>query len=268
MYGDRGGNARHQDCTASTLGHEEELVAAAFEDDFSGADHRQGPRRAHLSAEETVGGADLVNGGVFRATAGLQKKFGADRVQDTPLAEGMIAGVSIAVGGDPDSMNVTGMWETLGAYEAIRHKRKGSFRTGRSKHERRCNTTRVYRGRRSGGWQRFDCLRRDYRELGHRHYRKDCERRSFHHSTSLPATHGPDEPVRRVTGVATRSENKSRSPMSGGPGARAGPAADPQAPRPPASRLGACSRRRSPPPRRLTDALTLRDPLDPGRPPR
>lgn len=29
-------------------------------------------------------------------------------------------GVSIAVGGDPDSMNVTGMWETLGAYEAIR----------------------------------------------------------------------------------------------------------------------------------------------------
>lgn len=38
-----------------------------------------------------------VNGGVFRATAGLQKKFGADRVQDTPLAEGMIAGVSIGM---------------------------------------------------------------------------------------------------------------------------------------------------------------------------
>lgn len=38
-----------------------------------------------------------VNGGVFRATAGLQKKFGADRVQDTPLAEGMIAGVSIGL---------------------------------------------------------------------------------------------------------------------------------------------------------------------------
>ena len=26
-----------------------------------------------------------VNGGVFRATAGLQKRFGEDRVQDTPL---------------------------------------------------------------------------------------------------------------------------------------------------------------------------------------
>ena len=38
-----------------------------------------------------------VNGGVFRATAGLQKRFGADRVQDTPLAEGMIAGVSIGM---------------------------------------------------------------------------------------------------------------------------------------------------------------------------
>jgi 2-oxoisovalerate dehydrogenase E1 component beta subunit len=38
-----------------------------------------------------------VNGGVFRATAGLQKKFGKDRVQDTPLAEGMIAGMSLGM---------------------------------------------------------------------------------------------------------------------------------------------------------------------------
>jgi 2-oxoisovalerate dehydrogenase E1 component beta subunit len=38
-----------------------------------------------------------VNGGVFRATAGLQSRFGVDRVQDTPLAEGMIAGVSVGL---------------------------------------------------------------------------------------------------------------------------------------------------------------------------
>lgn len=38
-----------------------------------------------------------VNGGVFRATAGLQQRFGDDRVYDTPLAEGMIAGVSIGM---------------------------------------------------------------------------------------------------------------------------------------------------------------------------
>jgi 2-oxoisovalerate dehydrogenase E1 component beta subunit len=38
-----------------------------------------------------------VNGGVFRATAGLQEQFGKDRVQDTPLAEGMIAGMSLGM---------------------------------------------------------------------------------------------------------------------------------------------------------------------------
>jgi len=38
-----------------------------------------------------------VNGGVFRATQGLQEKFGKDRVQDTPLAELGIAGISIGM---------------------------------------------------------------------------------------------------------------------------------------------------------------------------
>ena len=32
-----------------------------------------------------------LNGGVFRATDGLQARFGANRVMDTPLAESMIA---------------------------------------------------------------------------------------------------------------------------------------------------------------------------------
>ncbi len=41
-------------------------------------------------------GEDIgVHGGVFRATDGLQARFGADRVIDTPLAELAIAGVAI-----------------------------------------------------------------------------------------------------------------------------------------------------------------------------
>jgi 2-oxoisovalerate dehydrogenase E1 component beta subunit len=53
-----------------------------------------------LQADENmiVFGEDVgVNGGVFRATAGLQERFGAERVMDTPLAEAMIAGIAIGM---------------------------------------------------------------------------------------------------------------------------------------------------------------------------
>src|SRR6266403_1305528 len=49
-------------------------------------------------ANVVVIGQDVgANGGVFRATAGLQERFGKDRVQDTPLAEATIAGMSVGM---------------------------------------------------------------------------------------------------------------------------------------------------------------------------
>src|SRR5690625_2079859 len=45
-----------------------------------------------------VFGEDVgLNGGVFRATEGLQAEFGEDRVFDTPLAESAIGGLSIVL---------------------------------------------------------------------------------------------------------------------------------------------------------------------------
>ena len=56
--------------------------------------------RQELARDKTVVvmGEDVgLNGGVFRATDGLQKEFGADRVIDTPLAELGIVGASIGM---------------------------------------------------------------------------------------------------------------------------------------------------------------------------
>src|SRR5690606_33196041 len=53
-----------------------------------------------LSHDESVLvlGEDVgVNGGVFRATAGLQQRFGAQRVLDTPLDETTIAGLAVGL---------------------------------------------------------------------------------------------------------------------------------------------------------------------------
>jgi pyruvate dehydrogenase E1 component beta subunit len=56
--------------------------------------------RVELSNDPNVlvFGEDVgVNGGVFRATEGLQKEFGEDRVFDTPLAESGIGGLAVGL---------------------------------------------------------------------------------------------------------------------------------------------------------------------------
>src|SRR6476619_3895404 len=45
-----------------------------------------------------VFGEDVgINGGVFRATAGLQQRFGSERVMDTPLSELLISGLCVGM---------------------------------------------------------------------------------------------------------------------------------------------------------------------------
>jgi 2-oxoisovalerate dehydrogenase E1 component beta subunit len=58
------------------------------------------------------------SGGVFRATAGLQERFGADRVQDTPLAENMIAGMCVG-------MAAQGMKPIAEIQSRLRHRTRG-----------------------------------------------------------------------------------------------------------------------------------------------
>jgi len=56
--------------------------------------------RVELKNDENVlvFGEDVgQNGGVFRATEGLQDEFGEDRVFDTPLAESGIGGLAIGL---------------------------------------------------------------------------------------------------------------------------------------------------------------------------
>jgi 2-oxoisovalerate dehydrogenase E1 component beta subunit len=52
---------------------------------------------AHDESVVVLGEDVGKNGGVFRATAGLQARFGGERVQDTPLAENMIAGMCVGM---------------------------------------------------------------------------------------------------------------------------------------------------------------------------
>ena len=89
---------------------------------------------AHDSTVVVLGEDIGINGGVFRATAGLQERFGKERVQDTPLAEGMIAGMSIGLAAQGLDEAVRGVVEVRdgvgehgGAHQVGRHGRVVAF---------------------------------------------------------------------------------------------------------------------------------------------
>jgi len=55
-------------------------------------------RAMEEDSDVVVLGEDVgVNGGVFRATVGLQQRFGSDRVIDTPLSELLISGLCVGM---------------------------------------------------------------------------------------------------------------------------------------------------------------------------
>jgi pyruvate dehydrogenase E1 component beta subunit len=54
-----------------------------------------------------------VNGGVFRATVGLQQRFGPQRVVDTPLAELLISGLCVGMAAQgPDRSVKFNLWDS------------------------------------------------------------------------------------------------------------------------------------------------------------
>ncbi len=71
--------------------------------------------------EVVVLGEDVgANGGVFRATDGLQARFGIRRVMDTPLAEQLIAGMSVGMASQ--GLKPVAEFQFLGfIYSALEH---------------------------------------------------------------------------------------------------------------------------------------------------
>lgn len=96
--------------------------------------------RLELGSDEKtlVFGEDVgKNGGVFRATDGLQAEFGEDRVFDTPLAESGIGGLSIGLALEgfrpiPEIQFLGFIFETLDSIAGQMSRER--FRTGGTRH--------------------------------------------------------------------------------------------------------------------------------------